>query len=298
MSTDKSQDQYLKDLRATGMGGSDATHYMNVAPCGCSRRIGYALTRTPRDYDDGPNAHMAAGSVLEAAIREEWCQRTGNLVMTPPTVRREDKPHLFVNLDGEIVPGLDHDGPGVLEIKSLSQWTWSRFLAEGVWEGYRRQMQHALMVTGYSWGAFAIHHRLPEDASGVTASLSVPMAMQEIVTVYVDRDEAMIAEQEAVCDALWADAQAGVLPPRKSEFAKACASCPWRLTCWEVSSSAVGIAEWESLISLYEESRKIAQRMSEIRRVLRQTEERFGVQFPAHPAMRRRSTTTNEMESE
>lgn len=221
--------------RRLGIGGSDATHYLEIKPYGCPRKAWYQRSDIPPDYpgDLLPNQHMREGTDLETPIAEEWSRRTGR-----PVIERQDAifhptiPGLLVHLDREILPVLEYDGPGVLEIKSLAPYSWEQFEREGLFAGYVWQMQHALLVTGYRWGAFAIHRRLEDNPeTRRSRSFDLPMGRQDIHTWDVFPDSDMQARILNRAGWLWRCVEENTPPDLLPPGSKPCRDCAWREHC-------------------------------------------------------------------
>ena len=222
--------------RATGLGGSDASSYMNVG-YGCRRKLFYGRTGTTPDYPDlvfGGNAHTDRGSTVEAKVREEYERRTGRLVEVPLEVVRSDaSPHLIVHPDGIIREGFDTpSGDGVLEIKSHADWAWDQFQRDGLYIGYQFQLQHAMAVTGCKWGAFAIHHKQDDDEFANPSDY-------EIKYWDVQANPALQEKLVYAASETWIQIQTGTAPdrvPLKGD--KRCTKCAWRDTCWQSEDKA------------------------------------------------------------
>jgi len=282
-------------LRHSGFGGSDAQHYMDVEPWGCLRKAAYLRLSVPPDIPSLllGSKHTDEGHALEGLICQEWCRRHGRVVTPGVFVRREDKPHLFVNLDGRIEESLDDDGPGILEIKSLAPFAWGAFRKSGLYHGYYLQMQHAMMVTGYTWGWFAVHERLaPEPGETVTASLSVPMEDQTIETWRVERDDVLIAELEEAADRAWETIRRGELPPRRSEWGKCCGSCAWAISCWAPDTPPESREYVARLVDLYGQQREISDRVNALRKHVKALLGPERLSILRHPALGRNNQTT------
>tara|TARA_R100001143_G_scaffold63387_1_gene70085 strand:- start:22706 stop:23638 length:933 start_codon:yes stop_codon:yes gene_type:complete len=102
---------------------------------------------------------MSLGHLLEPMISEKFTQTTGLKLrnISEPYQHRE---HSFLrgNIDRQICSNEDHDGPGVLEIKSTTSY---RLKAEdGLYPSdWDYQIQHYLMLTGYEYAYLAIFER-------------------------------------------------------------------------------------------------------------------------------------------
>lgn len=238
MSTEITLDQLLAE-QLKGFGGSDAAGYMGVG-YGCRRRLYYKKTQTPVDYTEdiagsfrdyeAKQLHTGAGTTLEAAIRMEYAKRTGRIVTVPEAgIFSDEHPHLLVHLDGAIEEDFNSDGPGVLEIKSLGEWSWDSFCQNGLYIGYQYQLQHALLTTGCKWGSFAIHRRLGNEET-------VAASEWEIRHWDVKADPAIQAKLLSESSFLWEMIQTKTEPLKLVKGDKRCKKCPWRDTCWKAES--------------------------------------------------------------
>jgi predicted phage-related endonuclease len=99
---------------------------------------------------------MAFGQKLEAVVAAEYRARHPEIKTSNPgkyaIQRHGEYPFLFATLDRRI----EQDGtPGVLEVKTTSERMASAWDVEPPLH-VQAQVQHQLMVTGYSWGVVAV----------------------------------------------------------------------------------------------------------------------------------------------
>ena len=147
--------------RLNGIGGSDASAILGMHSWTTPLKLYLIKTREiDRGEPSDPEAAQV-GVMIEDLIAQLYEKRTGR------KTRRRNKQIVHpeidwmrVHIDRRIDSVTDREGPGVLEAKNVSS-----FKAADWWDAetgeptapimYQIQMQHALMVTGYKWGAFA-----------------------------------------------------------------------------------------------------------------------------------------------
>lgn len=216
------REELLAD-RQTGVGGSDAASVMNQG-YGCRRRLWYEKRGVAPDYPREELPIMRRGSKLEEIIRQEYREATGGRAVHLADVQRNrDYEFLLVHPDGLILDGLVFDEPndqldlrtGVLEIKTMGEWMFRRAKREGLPIDYALQLQWALMVTGFSWGSFAIFH--PDSWS--------------LLWFDMERDAELckVLLREGV--AFWGLVENGPEPERLDAADRRCRDCGWRTQC-------------------------------------------------------------------
>jgi predicted phage-related endonuclease len=146
--------------RLTGIGGSDAASLFNIG-YGCRRRLWYEKTRTEPDYPREESDAMALGKALEPFFLVRYMQETGRRTGCDDFVAHDDIPYLIVHVDAYVYDDarVDAEGTrrtGVLEIKSCGRGAFYKYKREGLPEDYILQLQHAMLVTGFSWGSYGI----------------------------------------------------------------------------------------------------------------------------------------------
>lgn len=147
-------DAALRELRRSGIGGSDMPSVLGICPFG-GTPYGVWQAKVYGAREDAPTADMERGNFLESIIRELYRQQTGNEVQTPPTQRHHAETWAIANLDGLVVQGTDPSGlpqpPGILEIKAPRLRTFLTMEDDGIPANYQVQVQHYMGVTGLSW---------------------------------------------------------------------------------------------------------------------------------------------------
>ena len=138
--------------RHTGIGSSDAGTIMGENRFKSPAKLLYEK----RNRIDTPaNEVMAEGKRLEPPARADYVRETNSDVY-PICIQSVTYPWLLASLDG-----LSADGKKLVEIK-CGKSSYRRATYEEVPEYYRGQLQHQLMITGYShWitGATGRVHR-------------------------------------------------------------------------------------------------------------------------------------------
>jgi len=142
-----------RESRKHGIGSSD-----------CAAVLGLDNYKTPLDVyldkiGEAPvqeeNLKMRFGLEAEPIVARMFEQKTGLTVRNDFKIRIHPVyPFLIANLDRTVISN-NGRGVGILEIKTTSeayQKTWE----DEVPVGYYLQIQHQMMVTGYSYGYFAI----------------------------------------------------------------------------------------------------------------------------------------------
>ena len=139
------------EWRKQGIGGSDAPVICGKSPFSTP----YDLWRIKVGLDGPPvaNAAMNRGNVYEGFVRTKYEAETGHECSDPQPQVWSKCDYIRANVDGIL---FNSRNPGVLEIKCPGPGVIARIEREGLPDYYTIQMQHYLMVTGYSWGSFAI----------------------------------------------------------------------------------------------------------------------------------------------
>jgi putative phage-type endonuclease len=223
----------LRAERQLGLGGSDAGRYMGIAAVGCPRSVAYEKIGTPVDAEvDKPftgNSATERGQIQEPVAASIYAKKTGRKLWVKPAAKfHKEYPFLLVHMDrmilslkeGDINPTFIGKGPGILEIKCPGKEAWQKYFGDegsGIPDSYYYQVQHALMVTGYQWGSFAIF----------CADLHAFRYWD------VPRDEELIQSMLKQGTWLWNECVLpGVLPERLDDpLDKRCKKCTWKYTC-------------------------------------------------------------------
>ena len=117
------------------------------------------LTKTGRIEPIDSTPIMELGHLLEPMIAEKFTQTTGlKLRNISDAYEHPEYSFLRGNIDRQILSSETHDSPGVLEIKSTTSFRLKNEagLYPGEWD---YQIQHYLMLTGYSYAYLAIFER-------------------------------------------------------------------------------------------------------------------------------------------
>ena len=173
------------DLRAEGLGGSDAAWVLGRSPykstySGWAEKAG--LVPEP-DLSD--NEAIEWGNVLEPVVADRFASLYGfEVINLPVMLAHPTYPHMLANVDRFIV----EDGriTGLLEVKTAGLRQADYWQGDNVPVHYALQVQHYLAVTGLEYGY-----------------LVVLIGGQQMKAYRLDRDEAQIEELiEAECD-MW-----------------------------------------------------------------------------------------------
>lgn len=242
------------------IGGTDVQHILWLEPYGCARRLWYQKTGAEPDRAFQMSGPIVAGKLMEDGVAEmvkelrpEWKIRRK---------RASANGHELQRVDREIV-GQDR-GPGVLEIKTVSDrayWDWKR---GGVPMGYLMQVQWYMHVLGWKWACIAALNR-------DTGQLD----LYEIEA----RPELMAAVAEKVDWFMSHHVDQRIAPPWLNERDHRCESCQWEPTCQMAEWSAVsdqGLVQIEGLAPLvaeYQRARDVAKRAEKMAEILRTGDE-------------------------
>ncbi len=152
------EERQFQEERKNGLGSSDCPGVYSIG-YHCGRALQYDKRDVPQDYPKDETAAMERGTMLQAPTIDLYRKRTGRKVIThAPMLHRTHTlyPHMLVHVDGLIVEALGHTGMGVLEAKVLSNFNFRKQRRDGLDLAYILQVQHALAVTGLTWGSYAI----------------------------------------------------------------------------------------------------------------------------------------------
>ena len=146
-----------RHLRMSYIGGSEISAALGESPYQTPLNLWLIKTGRIEPIDSTPI--MELGHLLEPMIAEKFTKTTG-LKLRNISDAYVHPEHSFLrgNIDRQIVRSDKHDSPGVLEIKSTTSF---RLKAEdGFYPAdWDYQIQHYLMLTGYSYGYLAIFER-------------------------------------------------------------------------------------------------------------------------------------------
>lgn len=222
------------------IGGTDIQHVLGLEPYGCARRLWYQKTGATPDREFKMTGPIVAGVAFEAYIAEMVKERTGWNIRRK---RASANGHELQRVDRAIV---GHErGPGVLEIKTVSDrayWDWKR---DGVPMGYLMQVQWYMHVLGWTWACIAALNR-------DTGQLD----LFEIDA----RPDLMAAVAEKVDWFMAHHVDQRIAPPWLEERDGRCESCQWEPTCQMDEWSAVsdqGLVQIEGLPKLINDYRRL-----------------------------------------
>ncbi len=250
--------------RRKGIGGSDIASVFNVG-YGCARRLFYDKRDVPLDFPREETDAMALGTFLEPWFAEKYAKRSDRHigVLTQGAMVHPSVPELRVNVDRVIFadPGENSPGSGVLEIKSVGRAMFYKIKREGLPEDYILQLQHGMLVTGCTWGSFAIGSR----DSG------------ELLWWDVDRSEALHQEILIEGPKFWARVENGPAPDALEPDDRRCQRCEYRVTCQgnalvQLDTSGE-MPQVESLRPLVEEYQERQRLYAEAEALLEETKE-------------------------
>lgn len=237
------------------IGGTDIQHVLGLEPYGCARRLWYQKTGATPDREFRMTGPIVAGVAFEAYIAELVKDRTGWNIRRK---RASANGHELQRVDRAIV---GHDrGPGVLEIKTVSDrayWDWKR---DGVPMGYLMQVQWYMHVLGWTWACIAA---LDRDTGQLDLfEIDARPDLMAAVAQKVDWFMAHHVDQR-------------VAPAWLEERDGRCESCQWEPTCQMDEWSAVsdqGLVQIDGLAPLvaeYQRARDVAKRAEKMAEVLR-----------------------------
>ena len=144
------------DERRRGIGGSEVAAIMGVSPWKTARDVWEEKVGLSSGTETTPI--MELGTYLEAFVASRYEQQTGRKVQQRhQQFVHPDHDFLRANIDREILK--DPRGVGILEIKAMGSYPFRQTKLYGLPDYYALQLQHYLMITGRSWGSFAIMNR-------------------------------------------------------------------------------------------------------------------------------------------
>lgn len=222
------------------VGGSEIASVLNLDPYGCARRLWYQKTGAAPDREFKMTGPIVAGVAFEAYIAELVKDRTGWNIRRK---RASANGHELQRVDRAIV---GHErGPGVLEIKTVSDrayWDWKR---DGVPMGYLMQVQWYMHVLGWTWSCIAALNR--DTGQLDLFEIDARPDLMAAVAQKVDWFMAHHVDQR-------------VAPPWLEERDGRCESCQWEPTCQMDEWSAVsdqGLVQIEGLPKLINDYRRL-----------------------------------------
>jgi predicted phage-related endonuclease len=223
------------------IGGTDIQHVLGLEPYGCARRLWYQKTGTAQDREFRLTGPIVAGKLMEdgiaemvAELRPDWKIRRKRATANGHELQRVDR----------AIVGQER-GPGVLEIKTVSDrayWDWKR---DGVPMGYLMQVQWYMRVLKWSWACVAALNRDTGqlDLYEIEARPDLMAAVAEKV------DWFMAHHVDQRTAPAWLDERDG-----------RCESCQWEPTCQMDEWSAVsdqGMVQIEGLPRLMKDYKRL-----------------------------------------
>lgn len=221
------------------LGGSDAYALLNQPQYGqgCWTALAFDKLGVEPDFPKEMDEDLLRrGTLLEPIVAAQYMEETGRKVIQAPhdtytaldgtKVRMprarlsKEFPWAGVHVDRTILAasGTGVEETGDLEIKSRAEGPYLRVLRTGPFPGDVLQVQWANLVTGHSWGAFAM--------VGVFGSL--PMKHFDF-----KRDEQVMdifkRQGETFAGHVWGKNE--VPPPMIAADDARCKICPWRMEC-------------------------------------------------------------------
>ncbi|MFB7672892.1 YqaJ viral recombinase family protein [Kitasatospora purpeofusca] len=181
--------------RLAGLGGSDIAAICGLDKWTAPLEIWHTKTGNPVPRRPSPERDEAAlmGHVLEPVVARRFADITGLPIFpSPGTLQALDPEWALANIDRIT---LENGEFGVVELKTRSSYALAEWLDEpptGPW----LQVQHYLMVTGWSFGWIACL-----------------IGGQRTVVHRVERDEDTIAGLRAIGGEFWKQVQDRVPPP-------------------------------------------------------------------------------------
>lgn len=245
------REEFLAERR-TGIGGSDCDSLFDLLPYGCRRRLWNTKRGVETDFEVDVTSQMERGTMLEPLVAELYQRKTDRAVVTIGVVRDIEHPELLVHCDRVISKQpydsakwrLEHEsladlsdeelqlycynwdlyGPwGVLVIKTGNREMFHRYKAEGLPAAHVLQVQHAMSVTGLSWGAFALFW---------------PDGWKMLLFDY-DRNEGLIQTVKMTALDFWHLVQNGPAPAPLPPSDERCDGCQYRHSCHGKSAGPV-----------------------------------------------------------
>lgn len=225
----------LVSEKATGIGGSDIGDVLNLEPWGCRRRLYYEKTGFTPDYQEADNPLLERGIALESVALDMYERRTGRpigltvpgLTVLSPTrlYRHKEDERLLVHLDavvyreprkkGRPKKNVKETPAGVLELKTVGAPMFFKIKRDGMPDSYIMQIQHAMAVTGLSWGSFGV--LWPDGWRMITFDVEAKKDLQEAA-----KSEALKFLEEV---------RTGRIPERLPASDNRCQRCPFRASC-------------------------------------------------------------------
>lgn len=183
------------------IGGTDAGAILGVNKYKSAVDVWRRLS-DPTFVDQPDSEVMELGRYMEPFIAKKYEAVTRRTLELAEKLNHDKHPFLHASPDRVITGGLRvaMDGPGILEIKLLGQWTFKQTKDQGIDPSYYAQVQHYLFVTGLKWASFAAYNT----------------EQKELYWFDIERDEEFIARMVDACVIFWNEyVLTGICPPPK-----------------------------------------------------------------------------------
>ena len=142
-------------FRAGGIGGSESAALLDCHPYMTQHDV--LAEKLGRPGFTG-NSRTDLGSYLEPYVKQKYVDATGRDVVELACKVHDFCEYMRVSPDGGIIDD-DHDGHGVLEVKTVNPWDFKKYKMEGLPEHWIIQLQHGMEVWDLDWGSFAMMDR-------------------------------------------------------------------------------------------------------------------------------------------
>ena len=151
-STDR--DGWLR-WRKGGIGGSDAAAIIGEDKYNSPLDI--YLDKSSLLIDDEMSLACERGLALEPEVAKRYMRETGKTVRRQKSRIHPDHDYIHCSMDYQILAdGIVDQDTGLLECKTANTFVFNQIRLQGLPMYMWVQVQHNLMVTGYTWGAIAI----------------------------------------------------------------------------------------------------------------------------------------------
>jgi putative phage-type endonuclease len=169
--------QEFLERRRSGLGGSDAAAAVGICPWKSKYQL--YVEKTETNAGSAMTEAMRWGSLLEPAVRQRYCDVTGNAVTVfESQMHHPNHPWMIANLDGQVSPTKLYEGK--------TYWTaegWGPNGSDEVPEHYALQVQHYMAVTG---------------AESTDIAVLIAGSDFRILTVYADKElQSLLIERES-----------------------------------------------------------------------------------------------------
>lgn len=158
LTVDEARQKWLQK-RQKGIGASDAAAILGLSPWKAALTLWAEKSELLEPVDLGDKEYVEWGNILEGPIATRYVAKTGRTLIDHGRydIRFSDQfPWMHCTIDREIVPIEGNgDGPGDLSIKNVGAYKLKDWETEPP-VYYQVQLQHELIVLGWTWGSFAI----------------------------------------------------------------------------------------------------------------------------------------------